>query len=53
MHKRLFLPPFQSVILNTIVTNPTVAQLVEAGRSRVRFPMSLELFIDINFPAAL
>jgi hypothetical protein len=31
-----------------------VAQLVEAGRSRARFPMvSLEFFIDTNLPAAL
>ena len=31
-----------------------VAQLVEAGRSRVRFPMvSLEFFIDIILLAAL
>jgi hypothetical protein len=31
-----------------------VVQLVEAGRSRVLFPMvSLELFVDIILPAAL
>jgi hypothetical protein len=31
-----------------------VAQLLQAGKSRFRFPMlSLEFFIDIMFPAAL
>jgi len=41
--------------LNYDITN-AVAQLVEALRytARVRFPMvSLEIFIDINLPAAL
>jgi len=37
----------------TDIRGHAVVQLVEAGRSRVRFPiMSLEFFIDITLSAA-